>query len=290
MQEMTQEAAVKHIKQAWVAGVISAGITLLVILVAASGSTLFAKLGVDWWSLIDVVVILGLAFGLYKKSRICAVLLFVYFVFSKIILWATVGSVGGVPMAILFGYFFFQGIRGTFACHSLNEQTAPEREGSRMPKWLWILGGVFAFLAVALVGILVYAFMVGPDIEVVPGAQVPQRFLSKIRALDLLEPGERVKFFYSDAFINIEEGFYLFTDRKVVVYKSEYEQPALVLPFAEIKDIDIEFAESTWEDSQVYLKLADDGVVSFPVSSEGGGDKRFYEALKGTWDSFAKQE
>ena len=288
---MTQEAALKHIKQAWVAGLISAGITLLVILVAASGSTVFAELGIDWWSLIDVVVILGLAFGLYKKSRICAVLLFVYFVGSKIILWATVGSVRGVPMAILFGYFFFQGIRGTFAYHSLSVQTTPEREGSRMPKWLWILGGVFAFLAVALVGLLVYAFIVGPDIEVVPGAQVPQKFLSKIRALDLLEPGEQVRFFYSDAFINIiEEGFYLFTDRKVVVYKREYEQPALVLPFAEIKGMDIEFSRSTWEDSQVYLKLADDGVVSFPVSSEGGGDKRFYEALKGTWDSFAKQK
>ncbi len=117
---MTQEAALKHIKQAWVAGIISAGITLLVILVAASGSTVFAKLGVDWWSLIDVVTVLGLSFGLYKKSRICAVLLFVYFVGSKIILWATMGNVRGVTMAILFGYFFFQGIRGTFAYHSLS--------------------------------------------------------------------------------------------------------------------------------------------------------------------------
>ena len=272
------------------AGVISAGITLLVILVAASGSTAFAELGVDWWSLIDVVVILVLSFGLYKKSRICAVLLFVYFVFSKIILWAIVGSVRGVLMAILFGYFFFQGIRGTFAKHSLSVQTIPESEGSRMPKWLWILGGSVTFVVVVLLSLVMYVGIVGPGTEVAPGAQVPERFLSTIRALDLLEPGEQVKFFYSDALVNIEDGFYLFTERKVVVYKSEYEQPALILPFAEIKDMDIEFSGSTWEDSQVYLKLADDGVVSFPVSSEGGGDKRFYEALKGTWDSFAKLE
>ena len=159
-----------------------------------------------------------------------------------------------------------------------------------MPKWLWTVGGVFAFLAVALVGLLVYAFIVGPDIEVVPGAQVPQKFLSKIRALDLLEPGEQVRFFYSDAFLNIEGGFYLFTDRKVVVYKKEYEQPAVVVPFSEKKDMDIEFSESTWEDSHVYLTLADESVVSFPVSSEGGGDKRFYKALRTTWDSFNKLE
>ncbi len=160
-----------------------------------------------------------------------------------------------------------------------------------MPKWLWILGGSVTFVVVVLLSLVIYVGIVGPDIEVVPGAQLPERFLSKIRALDLLEPGEQVKFFYSDALVNIEDGFYLFTERKVVVYKSEYEQPALILPFAEIKDMDIEFSESTfWEDSQVYLTLADNSVVSFPVSSESGGDKRFYEALKGTWDSFAKQE
>ena len=280
----------KHIKYAWVAGVISGSMTLLLIVVAASGSTLVAELGVDWWSLIDVVAILGLSLGIYKKSRVCALLMFIYFVGSKIILWATMGNVRGVPLAILFGYFFFQGIRGTFAYHSLSEQTSPEREGSRMPKWLWILGGPAAVVAVLIMGLLVYAVLVGPDIEVVPGAQVPQRFLSKIRALDLLEPGERVRFFYSDAFINIEEGFYLFTDRKVVVYKKEYEQPAVVVPFSEIKNMDIEFSGSTWEDSHVYLTLADDSVVSFPVSSEGGGDKRFYESLKATRNSFAQRE
>ena len=290
MQELTQEAALKHIKHAWVAGVVSGSMTLLLIAIAASGSTVVAELGVDWWSLIDVVAIFGLSLGIYKKSRICSLLMFVYFVGSKIILWATMGNVRGVPLAILFGYFFFQGIRATFAYHSLSEQTAPEKEGSRMPKWLWTVGGVFAFLAVALVGLLVYAFIVGPDIEVVPGAQVPQRFLSKIRALDLLEPGEQVRFFYSDAFLNIEEGFYLFTDRKVVVYKKEYEQPAVVVLFSEIKDMDIEFSGSTWEDSHVYLILANQSVVSFPVSNEGGGDKRFYESLKATWVSFAQRE
>ena len=290
MQKMTQETALKHVKHAWVAGVVSAGVGLLFILIAASGSTVVAELGVDWQGLVAVVVILGLAFGLYKKSRICAVLMFVNFVGSKIIQWATTGNVSAVPLAILFGYFFFQGIRGTFAYHSLSKQTAPEKEDSRMPKWLWLLGGSAAVVAVLIMGLLVYAVLVGPDIEVVPGAQVPQRFLSKIRALDLLEPGERVRFFYSDAFINIEEGFYLFTDRKVVVYKKEYEQPAVVVPFSEIKNMDIEFSGSTWEDSHVYLTLADESVVSFPVSSEGGGDKKFYESLRATWASFAKRE
>ena len=125
MQKMTQEAALKHIKHAWVAGVVSGSMTLVLILIAASGSTVVAKLGVDWWSLIDIVAISGLSLGIYKKSRVCALLMFIYFVGPKIILWATMGNVRGVPLAILFGYFFFKGIRATFTYHSLSEQTAP---------------------------------------------------------------------------------------------------------------------------------------------------------------------
>ena len=89
MQELTQEAALKHIKHAWVAGVISGSMTLLLVAIAASGSTVVAELGVDWWILIDVVTVFGLSLGIYKKSRVCALLMFIYFVGSKIILWAT---------------------------------------------------------------------------------------------------------------------------------------------------------------------------------------------------------
>ncbi|MGH8025172.1 MAG: hypothetical protein ACREO0_00450 [Pseudoxanthomonas sp.] len=104
----------KKIKHGWVAALFSAGITLLVTLIAMSGTDI---LGFSAWELIDVALILGLAFGIYKKSRTCAVFMLVYFIISKIVLMAESGQPTGIPMALVFGYFFWQGVSGTFAYH-----------------------------------------------------------------------------------------------------------------------------------------------------------------------------
>src|SRR3546814_16318433 len=40
-------------------------------------------LGFSAWELFDVALILGLAFGIYKKSRTCAVLMLAYFIVAK---------------------------------------------------------------------------------------------------------------------------------------------------------------------------------------------------------------
>ena len=106
----------KKIKHAWVAALISAGITLVVTLFAISGTDI---LGFSAWEFIDVGLVLGLAFGIFKKSRTCAVLMFVYFVISKIIIMADTGKPTGILLAIVFGYYFWQGVSGTFAYHKL---------------------------------------------------------------------------------------------------------------------------------------------------------------------------
>jgi serine/threonine-protein kinase len=106
----------KKIKHGWVAALISAGITLIVTLVAISGTEI---LGFSAWELIDVGLILGFAFGIYKKSRACAVLMLIYFIISKIIIMAETGKPSGIVLAIVFGYYFWQGVSGTFAYHKL---------------------------------------------------------------------------------------------------------------------------------------------------------------------------
>jgi hypothetical protein len=108
------EEILKKIKHAWVAAVISGCITLVVTLVAMSGTDI---LGFSAWELIDVALIFGLAFGIYKKSRACAVIMFVYFIASKILIMMQTGRPTGVPLALVFGYYFWQGIAGTFAYH-----------------------------------------------------------------------------------------------------------------------------------------------------------------------------
>ncbi len=284
---MTKEAALKHIKGAWILGLISAGMTLLVVVLAASGVSILAEMGFDWWNLLDVALLLVLSIGVYRKSRISAVLLLVYFVLSKIYMWVALGNVSGLALTLLFGYFFVQGVRGTFAFQTLAaaEQGASPAGGGRSKKWLWILGGSVAAAGALVIAGLMYIGLMGPGTKVIPGAQVPGRFVSQVRDLGLLDPSEQIRFFYSDALVDIEEGFYLFTDRKVVVYKREYEEPAMVIPFSSIREMDAEWTDSTWIDSQIALTLDDDSVVWFPVSSEDGGDREFFRALRATWET-----
>ena len=117
---MDQEQAEKAIKTAWGAGIISGVLTLIVTLVAMAG---YNFMGFSALNLLDVAVIAGLTFGIYRKSRTCAIIMLVYFIGSKLLIWTETKSVSGLPMALIFCWFFYQGILGTFAWHGLNAGT-----------------------------------------------------------------------------------------------------------------------------------------------------------------------
>lgn len=111
----------KQIKSAWVAACISGGLTLIATLFAMAG---FNILGLGAWNLLDVALIFGLAFGIYKKSRVCAVLMLVYYLASKIFEMVETEKATGLVVALFFSYFFWQGVRGTFAHHKLKPALA----------------------------------------------------------------------------------------------------------------------------------------------------------------------
>ena len=113
---MVPEEVLKKIRNAWVAAIVSAVITLLITLIAMSGTEV---MGFSAWQMMDVALVLGLAFGIYKKSRTCAVLTFVYFIASKIMLMAESGAPNGIFLAIVFGYLYWQGVSGTFSYHKI---------------------------------------------------------------------------------------------------------------------------------------------------------------------------
>ena len=108
---MDKDKANNAIKSAWIAAIVSAGFTLI-----AAVTGLF---GLDLSALWIVIVMLGLAFGIYKKNRACAVILFVYWVVGAIWEIAVSGLTGSLPLGIVFAICFFWGIRGTFAYHRI---------------------------------------------------------------------------------------------------------------------------------------------------------------------------
>lgn len=116
---MTLQEAERATRDAAIAGGLALFISLMLTLIYLSGGT-FAAL--DPWNVIEIVALAALPYGVWRKSRVSAVALLVFYIGSKIGLWVNESAIIGLPIALIFGYFFWRGVRGAFAYHRL--QTA----------------------------------------------------------------------------------------------------------------------------------------------------------------------
>lgn len=111
------EEVKKRIRNAVGAGVLTGTITLLISIAAiATGQ---AIMGLDAWSLLDVALIFGLSFGIHKKSRVCAVLMLIYYAGSKILQIVVLHNYGSIIWGVIFGYLYAMGVAGTFQYHKI---------------------------------------------------------------------------------------------------------------------------------------------------------------------------
>jgi len=111
-------------------------------------------------------------------------------------------------------------------------------------------------------------------------SEVPRRFIDVASSLGLLDPGERVTFFYSDALLDVRDGMYFVTDKKVVAYTADAATPATVVPFWMIEEAELDSSTSALQDGWITLTLADGEIVVFPVSSEAGRDQLMFNAIE----------
>ena len=127
---MNRKKALAAIKAAVICGVISTVITLFASLVALHrGQYNLTGMNITVFSFADVVLMAGLTLGIFFKNRGCALVMFVYFVFCKYIQWSTQIRLSqlnfaGVVIGFIFLYYYFQGIRGTFAYQRLKKEEA----------------------------------------------------------------------------------------------------------------------------------------------------------------------
>ncbi len=117
---MSRDRAKAAIRRAWIAAIVSGTWTLAFTLfaVASGNKQSFSLIGV--WSFVDVILVYALAYGIYRRSRVCAVLMLTAFVLGQVVarlhisdLW----SLSGILVPSIFVYLFMQGARGTFAYH-----------------------------------------------------------------------------------------------------------------------------------------------------------------------------
>ncbi|MDR3288594.1 MAG: hypothetical protein LBT22_04115 [Peptococcaceae bacterium] len=116
------QKALDRIKAAYIFAFISAGLTLIITLVAVLGGFTLVN-GINIYSLADVVFILILAILLKTiKSRVAAVILFVHFMWNKVLMWVDNPQLAYNFTWFLFAAGFFYGILGTFSYHKLKKQ------------------------------------------------------------------------------------------------------------------------------------------------------------------------
>ncbi|WP_297428345.1 hypothetical protein [Clostridium sp.] len=111
---MDNEKAFKHIKNAYCLAILSGVMTLILTMLSILG---IWDLGLDLSELLEVVLVLGLAFGVSKKSRVCAIALFIYYTINKAIMIFSNGGIVGLAIIFIFAIGYFQGIRGTLHYH-----------------------------------------------------------------------------------------------------------------------------------------------------------------------------
>ncbi|MHC4759312.1 MAG: hypothetical protein ACYTE8_11705 [Planctomycetota bacterium] len=116
---MMLDKALKATKTAYIVAIVSATLTLIASIAAAAGHTFDGR--ISPWMALDAILIYALAYGIYKNSRICSSLMFVYWVAIKVIALTKPNSTETLPIAVIFAYFFFMGIIGTFTYHKLTK-------------------------------------------------------------------------------------------------------------------------------------------------------------------------
>ncbi len=119
---MKLESAKSAITGAWMAGLVVGILTLIWGIAAfyfAGGGSRQAMIAI----FVNVAILFALAYGVRRKSKICSVLLALYFVF--LMTWKTASWVQSqtVPLGILSDFIALllclNGVRGTFAYHKI---------------------------------------------------------------------------------------------------------------------------------------------------------------------------
>ncbi len=99
---------------AWFTGIVAMVLTVVMIAYSWYSKELTV---VGPASFIDIALLGGIVFGVYKRSRVCAVLLLLYHLINSVVLTLLVGGPGNIPMVLLFTVMYILGVIGTFQYH-----------------------------------------------------------------------------------------------------------------------------------------------------------------------------
>ncbi|MEL7023950.1 MAG: hypothetical protein AAGL69_09410 [Pseudomonadota bacterium] len=279
---MTKDEAISATRIGAIAACVSAGISSVVagiaILTDAGGELAVFN---DPLYVVDVVFLLLLAFGMYRKSRTAAVLAFVYFLASKAILATDSGQLSGLPLSLLFLYFFGNAARGAFVFHRLERADNPSyRPTSKLKAAVMVVGSI---VIVGLSGLaLLTTTGVLASTRVLSGSEMSSSDIERLQEAGIVDRDEQIQFFYADSLTLLASGNVL-TDRRVVAYHTLENGEREVFPvrFEHIVSVELEEPGGSMSDSIYRIEQEDpDNWVRLFLSTEQKGDEAFIAALR----------
>lgn len=278
---MTRAEAESAIRNGAIAGFISGGLTLLVVALA---------LALDFQGdagimnspllLFDVALIFALAEGIRRRSRAAAVVLLVYFVLSKILICIKLGRLAGIPLALVFFYFFARAVQGTFVYHQIRRERNPRYRAA--PLWTYYVG-IPAGLALFAVMVFMILSELGqtPGTAVVTGDKMSQTQIELLRSKGILLPDEEIVLFYSAGLTSILEDGNVLTNRRVISYQTlDEELETASAEYSEIAAVSLANPGGTFEDAQILVTTVGGAEFTLLVSTEEKGDQRFLAILE----------
>lgn len=280
---MNREEAIKATKNGAIAACISAFITLLFVLYAIfSNDNKSFAIWNDPSIFFDIIIIFCCAFGIYKKSRFAAVLIFVYFIFAKIVIGIESGKFSGIGMGIVFLYFYGKAIQGAFAFHKIEKAENPNYRST--PKWVYYTGIPFFIIFLALMGFGLMS-MTGavPSTEVQTGAKMQLKDKNTLISNSIISTNDKILYFYSGGLTNVLEGGSVLTEDRVILYFKDENQALKVyeLYFDDITSVELIQMGNFMNDSIYRVNgQQPDAWLQLALSAENRGDVLFVEALR----------
>lgn len=280
---MDREDALKAMRRGAIAAVVSATVTAgaMVLARAGSGDGLLGYFA-DPWMILDVGLMLALAWGVHRRSRTAAVLLLLTFVAARIILALDTGRFPFPLLSLLLIWFFARAIQGAVVWHRLQRQA----DAGHRPGWAWpvLLGAPVA----VLVGLGLTFSVMSWNGSLLPGrvqdgTELAAPVRDQLRALGLVESDERVAWFYAHGLRSVGAGGNLLTDRRVVAWwpgqDGELEHYAIAL--ADLRYVELEQPGGVLEPAVYRIGSENpEDWLTLVLATEKGGDRRFIEAIR----------
>lgn len=280
---MNREEAIKATKNGAIAACISGSLTLIIVVIAIfSNNDDTLALWNDPFNFFDILLIFACAYGIYKKSRTAAIVLFVYFIISKIFIGLETGKISGIFISLIFLYFYGKAIQDAFSYKKIEKSENPSYKPTPKVYYYVSIPLLIIFTAIVGLGLLTMTSVI-PSTEVKAGMDVNQNNKEMLIANNIISIDDKLDFFYSTGFTSILEGGTVLTQDRVILYVPDGNNIIQIyeLYFDKITSIKLLESGNLLNDS-LYLISTDNSEawLRISLSAEKRGDIKFIEALR----------